>query len=216
VNESGKSDCCESFRKTFLEKGWDSFAIWVAFNMKSRPKEIKETIGLAAKELYGNGTQYCANRNCGIWEPKKTKFKVCGKCKCIRYCSQECQKEDWSNHKLLCKLNSGSATEEEVEQATREGKLISWETKDADRSMKPKIEFCECYNEEDRMFYNAFYAEKCANGQCDKLASSSSGIPLAAHMTTCTLVKRMHIIPYWVCSSACARKINEKYERILK
>ena len=29
-------------------------------------------------------------------------MKVCSRCNIIRYCSRECQSQDWSNHKLIC------------------------------------------------------------------------------------------------------------------
>jgi hypothetical protein len=28
--------------------------------------------------------------------------KICGACKCAKYCSIECQRADWSEHKLIC------------------------------------------------------------------------------------------------------------------
>lgn len=31
-----------------------------------------------------------------------TKTKRCGKCKTMRYCSIDCQKSDWNNHKEEC------------------------------------------------------------------------------------------------------------------
>ena len=34
---------------------------------------------------------------------KSGKFLYCGKCKTISYCSKECQKTDWKDHKALCK-----------------------------------------------------------------------------------------------------------------
>jgi hypothetical protein len=33
----------------------------------------------------------------------KVGINICSSCKHIRYCSKECQREDWPNHKVLCK-----------------------------------------------------------------------------------------------------------------
>lgn len=41
---------------------------------------------------------------CGIWEEvDELRFFRCSKCKSKYYCSKECQKDDWSEHKRLCK-----------------------------------------------------------------------------------------------------------------
>lgn len=29
-------------------------------------------------------------------------LSVCGKCKKVKYCGRDCQKKDWSEHKLIC------------------------------------------------------------------------------------------------------------------
>jgi len=35
--------------------------------------------------------------------PGKPRLRVCGGCKTTKYCSAECQKEDWKKHKATCK-----------------------------------------------------------------------------------------------------------------
>lgn len=40
-------------------------------------------------------------------ECPNNKLMKCGKCKAAKYCSKECQKEDWKNHKWACKRASG-------------------------------------------------------------------------------------------------------------
>jgi hypothetical protein len=34
---------------------------------------------------------------------EEKKLKTCGKCKRVAYCSKECQKEDWKDHKKNCR-----------------------------------------------------------------------------------------------------------------
>jgi len=38
-------------------------------------------------------------------EESNDKFKVCGDCLKVKYCSKECQKKDWIKHKNNCKGN---------------------------------------------------------------------------------------------------------------
>jgi hypothetical protein len=45
----------------------------------------------------GHGCQKCAKGG-------QTKLFKCGSCQSVRYCSKECQKADWKEHKVLCKL----------------------------------------------------------------------------------------------------------------
>ncbi|KAI9021367.1 hypothetical protein DFJ74DRAFT_707321 [Hyaloraphidium curvatum] len=35
-------------------------------------------------------------------EPAGRKFQVCAKCKMVKYCSVECQRADWPEHKQVC------------------------------------------------------------------------------------------------------------------
>ncbi|KAJ7756568.1 hypothetical protein B0H16DRAFT_1885861 [Mycena metata] len=39
---------------------------------------------------------------CKRTDKSRTAFKLCGKCALTRYCSVECQKKDWSDHKKFC------------------------------------------------------------------------------------------------------------------
>lgn len=41
--------------------------------------------------------------NCKKEEAIKNNYKQCSRCKKVRYCSVECQKQDWKEHKLNCK-----------------------------------------------------------------------------------------------------------------
>jgi hypothetical protein len=45
---------------------------------------------------------------CGKESKGEVNFKCCGHCKMVRYCSTECQKADWSKHKVVCNIRRPS------------------------------------------------------------------------------------------------------------
>ena len=59
-------------------------------------------LALVRKEAL-EGTNYCYNGGCEVVGRLKD-FKVCPQCKGVRYCSDACQKEDWTmgGHKATC------------------------------------------------------------------------------------------------------------------
>lgn len=51
--------------------------------------------------------------HCGISECTKGGRYLCTKCKLVRYCSKECQKQDWGEHKKSCNKNQRIAAAHE-------------------------------------------------------------------------------------------------------
>lgn len=51
----------------------------------------------------------------------EVKLKLCGKCKDRIYCSLECQKKDWKNHKFVCyaKCSKGLASDPKAESSIK-------------------------------------------------------------------------------------------------
>ncbi|KAK1442124.1 hypothetical protein BgAZ_401540 [Babesia gibsoni] len=43
--------------------------------------------------------------NCRKEDSKAAPLKICSRCKKVKYCSQQCQKEDWRFHKRICNTN---------------------------------------------------------------------------------------------------------------
>merc|ERR1712098_941627 len=43
----------------------------------------------------------CAN--CGVLEKSEKQFQKCSRCGFVFYCSKVCQRNDWQNHKQICK-----------------------------------------------------------------------------------------------------------------
>jgi hypothetical protein len=61
------------------------------------PLDFLEEIRRRAVE----GVPYCVNDGCEVVGHRKD-FKVYPRCKIARYCSDACQKQDWSEHKATC------------------------------------------------------------------------------------------------------------------
>ncbi|KAL6301392.1 hypothetical protein BKA93DRAFT_738905, partial [Sparassis latifolia] len=80
---------------------------YIAAKMDPRPtKEIEvfSKLGLDGGPLF----KRCENETCGIIvglgvDSEFCELKRCGACKKTYYCSPECQKEDWKQHKKDCK-----------------------------------------------------------------------------------------------------------------
>jgi len=51
-------------------------------------------------------TLRCGNRAC-IKKVKKSELKSCAGCGIQKYCSKDCQKADWKNHKVICNAFKG-------------------------------------------------------------------------------------------------------------
>lgn len=67
--------------------------------------------GEAATALYSTGGGVAAEGSkitCNFCLAEMEKPKVCAKCKCRRYCSVECQRGDWKEHKKYCVQGGGS------------------------------------------------------------------------------------------------------------
>ena len=46
--------------------------------------------------------------HCGAKPGQSQKFRKCSRCFEVRYCSEECQKNDWCAHKKICKIRNPS------------------------------------------------------------------------------------------------------------
>ncbi|EDQ90501.1 uncharacterized protein MONBRDRAFT_36570 [Monosiga brevicollis MX1] len=59
----------------------------------------------------------CSLPTCSNFEHRQSEFKVCEACRnayrrTIPYCSKECQRKDWANHRLLCAHRSNSSKQQ--------------------------------------------------------------------------------------------------------
>jgi hypothetical protein len=58
----------------------------------------------------------CANAVCESGQSDK--LLTCAGCKSVKYCSKDCQKQDWKTHKIPCKKISGVGAGSSVDSLT--------------------------------------------------------------------------------------------------
>jgi hypothetical protein len=71
----------------------------------SQPTRVFETHQELPRRAV-EGAPYCVNDGCEVVGHRED-FKVCPQCKIARYCSDACQKQDWSEHKATCGTTAG-------------------------------------------------------------------------------------------------------------
>ena len=70
----------------------------------NRIMAISQAAGGAVKEKCGNGE--CKHNSIGL------KLSECTGCFAVKYCSRDCQVQDWSSHKVFCKAKQKQKQEE--------------------------------------------------------------------------------------------------------
>jgi hypothetical protein len=65
--------------------------------------------------------------NCSTKETVSGEFNICSVCKLVRYCSRNCQKKHWDEHKTLCRAikNLYTSTERGLGDSADENVFIS-------------------------------------------------------------------------------------------
>jgi hypothetical protein len=64
------------------------------------PSITEETV----RRSYHEHSAHYDCHGCGVAETKEKQYLQCSKCKQSRYCSKECQRSHWKEHKDICKL----------------------------------------------------------------------------------------------------------------
>lgn len=75
----------------------------LAGGAKRLSKEDKDAVWAACKEAQIKQAAMNKKRFCDKCYAEAFKLMQCANCRQVRYCSRECQKEHWKQHKLVCK-----------------------------------------------------------------------------------------------------------------
>lgn len=82
-------------------------------------KEAKDKFNAMSASTPGYISKDAVGGTCSHCHKQVEVLNRCSACKSVAYCGKECQKEDWKNHKAVCK-----AKRKADEEARRRGKSI--------------------------------------------------------------------------------------------
>jgi len=87
-----------------LENGIERFSVIARSNQKFGMVNIMREDNEEVVKVENNKLRFnCGSPHCKIMESPGVYFKRCSKCKMVKYCSRECQVNDWKEHKTHCK-----------------------------------------------------------------------------------------------------------------
>ena len=127
---------------------------------------------------------YC--RHCHVGEQVRCHFYRCSKCRSVAYCSHECQKNDWADHKQECSKRP--------KQNTLELKFYNEDTG----------VLCDYMSKRDKEILQRSFTNLCNNLSCGRLLKQ----PIARTFirTPCSCFKQEHTFPVAFCGISCQRK----------
>mmetsp|Transcript_69702 Transcript_69702/g.85482 ORF Transcript_69702/g.85482 Transcript_69702/m.85482 type:complete len:222 (+) Transcript_69702:3-668(+) len=94
----------KEFKLKNLSQWFDSIDFYPLKDIKINYKENIKMINIYQNTLSHQRwlDMFCSNQDCRKIRREHT-LKKCRQCKMVRYCSRKCQKQDWINHKEICK-----------------------------------------------------------------------------------------------------------------
>ena len=115
---------------------------------------------------------------------KARSFKVCGGCKYVRYCSSECQKQNWKSHKTMCLEKRGPSP-----------------SKPSPLQVTP---VCDCFNAYTRHMHKSIEKGTCSAMECHNAVTGP--VTFTFYIRQCTLNGLPHFLPSAYCSSKCHKR----------
>lgn len=88
--------------KTATSSDWEAFLKFKKTFLDKEQEKTEYKMGLGSHTTEEIEKACSDRRYCQTCQ-KTDHLNLCGKCKKVRYCSTQCQKSDWSAHKIQCK-----------------------------------------------------------------------------------------------------------------
>lgn len=122
-------------------------------------------------------------KHCYVNEQVHCHFYRCSKCRSVAYCSHECQKKDWVDHKQDCFKRPKQNT-------------LQFES--------TYVKACDCMSKRDKKILQRSFTNLCNNLSCTRLVKR----PIVLHVIRilCSSSRQEHKVPVIFCGISCQRK----------
>jgi len=96
----------QSISQIILESEQGEFLLKLVSDLSEKSSLIpseSQAEKMKCHRLFGNARAFVKCANCGVMEKSEKQFQKCSRCGFVFYCSKACQRNDWQNHKQICK-----------------------------------------------------------------------------------------------------------------
>jgi len=91
---------------------------------------IQTTVAVAAEEQSSGDSRIC--EKCESPPANKDKLRYCGRCAVMQYCSKQCARDDWPEHKLVCETFRKARAEALADHEARGGRIQDYNQMERD------------------------------------------------------------------------------------
>merc|ERR1712098_568478 len=96
----------QSISQIILESEQSEFFLKLVSDLSEKPALIpteSQVENMKSHRFAGNFRALVKCASCGVLEKSEKEFQKCSRCGFVFYCSKACQRNDWQNHKQVCK-----------------------------------------------------------------------------------------------------------------
>lgn len=142
--------------------------------------------------------EFCMS--CRLMEETNSSFKICSGCNYVRYCSKQCQKDHWKQHKHDCiSKRKGGPSNHQIYSRERINCL-------------PNCIDCDCFNDYQKHIFKSMNTDKCSQIKCHNDVLRS--LDIYKYSSKCLNEDYTHTFYPLFCSAKCRKKFRSDIKNI--
>merc|ERR1712098_390509 len=106
IFKQGGQNFLKNISRVLLESEMREYLLKIVSDLPIRQKIIpteSEAAEMKTCRVFGKARELMSCANCFVVEETEKQFQKCSRCGFVFYCGKACQRNDWKNHKQVCK-----------------------------------------------------------------------------------------------------------------